>query len=207
MNTESVESYLRDGCGRCSHFRLPTCKVHRWTDILEALRALVRATSLREEMKWGSPCYTHEGKNVIMLVSLKAYCALQFFRGAELADPTNLLEAPGPNSRSGRLLKFRSLAEFDMHRAEAVAFVAQAIALAEAGAARPAPVAADPIPDELARRLADDPTLDQAFHALTPGRRRSHLLHIAGAKQPQTRERRVEGCVPAILAGRGHQER
>ena len=60
---------------------------------------------------------------------------------------------------------------------------------------------------ELEQRLEQDPELAQAFAALTPGRRRSHILHVSGAKQSDTRARRVERCVPEILAGRGFNER
>jgi uncharacterized protein YdeI (YjbR/CyaY-like superfamily) len=57
--------------------------------------------------------------------------------------------------------------------------------------------------------LADaaDPTSTRAFEALTPGRRRSHILYIAGAKQSETRTPRAEKCAPEIRAGRAFQER
>ncbi len=64
-----------------------------------------------------------------------------------------------------------------------------------------------PVSAELAGRLATDARLRRAFEALTPGRRRSHILHIGGAKQSETRARRVEKCAPVILAGRGFNER
>jgi len=67
--------------------------------------------------------------------------------------------------------------------------------------------APEAIPPELARRLASDAKLRRAFEALTPGRRRSHILHVAGAKQPQTRERRVDRCAVDVAAGRGFNER
>jgi len=59
----------------------------------------------------------------------------------------------------------------------------------------------------LAERLEADPELDAAFAALTPGRRRSHILHVGGAKQAETRVRRVDRCVPDIMAGKGFNER
>jgi uncharacterized protein YdeI (YjbR/CyaY-like superfamily) len=78
-------------------------------------------------------------------------------------------------------------------------------ALERAGA-KVAPTPLEPIPEELQRRLDADPALRRAFDALTPGRRRSHALHVAGAKQAETRERRVDRCAPVILAGRGFNE-
>ena len=66
---------------------------------------------------------------------------------------------------------------------------AAATALADAGdaAPRPAPAPAPEVPAELTALLAADPSLAAAFAALTPGRQRSHILHIAGAAQPATR--------------------
>ena len=61
--------------------------------------------------------------------------------------------------------------------------------------------------DELENRLDADPELAEAFAALTPGRQREYNFHIAGAKQAETRERRIDRCVPKILAGKGFRDR
>ena len=207
MNTESVDAYLRDGCGRCEHYQTPSCKVHLWTPVLVSLRSLILDAGLTEEMKWGSPCYTVGGKNVVMIVSLRESCALQFFKGAALIDDEGLLESPGPNSRFGRLLRFRSVEEFDARRPVATRLLEQAVALEQAGVKVVPSAVPEPVPEELARRLEADDTLRRAFDALTPGRRRSHILHVGGAKQSGTRERRVDRCADDILAGRGFNER
>jgi uncharacterized protein YdeI (YjbR/CyaY-like superfamily) len=207
VNRTSVDAYLRDGCGRCDKYQTPACKVLRWTPALAQLRQLALAVGLTEEMKWGSPCYTVDGKNVAMLVSLMDCCALSFFQGAALADDAGLLERPGPNSRIGRMLKFRSEAEVDGQRPQVQQLLQQAVDLARRGVKVMLAPAAEPIPPELEARLARDATLQAAFAALTPGRRRSHVLHIGAAKQVDTRLRRLARCVPVILAGRGWQEK
>ena len=207
MNRESVDAYLRDGCGRCDHYRTPSCKVHRWTEALVALRALLAETALVETMKWGSPCYTLAGKNVVMLVSQVDSCALSFFKGAALADPEGRLELPGPNSRFARLLRFGSVDEALAGRTVAAAFVEKAIAAERAGIeVRPA-ATVEEVPEALQRLLDEDPALAAAFEALTPGRQRSHRLYVAGAKQPATQARRAARCTNKILAGRGYHER
>lgn len=208
MNTISVDAYLRDGCGRCDNYRTPACKVHRWTKELEVLRALVVASGLTEEMKWGSPCYTLDGKNVVMLVSFKESCSLQFFQGAALVDDDGALESPGPNSQLVRFVRFRSFDDVRARQKLAQRLLDQAIAL-ERGGKKLAPRKGktEPMPVELARRLEGDAALARAFDGLTPGRKRSHVLHVSGAKQSETRERRVDRCVPNILAGRGFNER
>jgi uncharacterized protein YdeI (YjbR/CyaY-like superfamily) len=207
MNIFSVDDYLRDGCGRCEHYRTPACKVHRWTSVLEGLRRLALDCGLVEEVKWGCPCYTLAGKNVIMVAAFKDYAALQFFKGAALVDELGLLESPGPNSKIGRLLKLRSPEDFVARRTIARGLIEQAMALERAGTKVARTAAAEPLPVELERRLASDASLRRAFEGLTPGRRRSHVLHISGAKQSETRERRVDRCTEDILAGRGWNER
>jgi uncharacterized protein YdeI (YjbR/CyaY-like superfamily) len=47
------------------------------------------------------------------------------------------------------------------------------------------------------------PALKKAFEALTPGRQRGYILYFSAAKQPTTREARVEKCAPQILNGKG----
>lgn len=203
----TVDDYLRDGCGRCELQKTPACKVHRWNAVLEALRDLALASGLREEVKWGSPCYTLGGKNVVMVAAFKDYCALSFFKGAALAGDDGLLVSPGPSSRFARYLPFRSMDEVRARRPVAERLVQQAMALERAGGKVEPKAAREPVPAELEQRLAADPALRRAFDALTPGRQRSHILHIGGAKQSETRARRVDRCAPEILAGRGFNER
>lgn len=207
MTTAGFDAYLENGCGRCEHAGLPTCKVRPWIPALHALRALLQAAGLTEEMKWGSPCYTLAGKNVAMLVSVRDYCALQFFKGAGLEDPAGLLESPGPNSQFGRLLKVRSAAEVEARRPEIERLLTLAVAFEREGRRIESAGPRMDLPEELAARLEADPTLRQAFDALTPGRQRSHVIHISGAKQSETRERRVDRCATDILAGRGFNDR
>ena len=207
MNRESVDHYLEVGCGRCALGGTPACKVHRWTPILVALRAQLRAAGLTEEMKWGSPCYTAHGKNVVMLTSLVDACALGFFQGVALPDPAGLLEKQGPNMQTARSVFFRHPDEVTARGPAVAALIEAAIAFAASGAKIPRVAAPEPVPDALAALLDADPALRAAFDALTPGRRRSHILHVAGAKQRETQDRRAARCAPEILAGRGFQER
>ncbi|WP_205849137.1 YdeI/OmpD-associated family protein [Natronospirillum operosum] len=51
-----------------------------------------------------------------------------------------------------------------------------------------------------------DQDLKEAFQALTPGRQRSYLIHIAGAKQAKTRLARIERCRDKIFEGKGFSE-
>lgn len=207
MNRGTVDSWLTDGCGRCEHYRTPACKVHLWTDALLALRERLQASGLIEEMKWGSPCYTLDGKNVVMLTAFRDRCALGFFKGALLTDDEGLLRRAGPSSQAARELRFTTVDEVRAQAAAIDRLLAEAVAVERSGAKVAFDPALEPVPDELRERLDTDPALREAFDALTPGRRRSHVIYVSGAKQPATRAARVERCAPKILAGQGFQER
>lgn len=205
MNNASVESYLAEGCGRCEHYQTPQCKVHLWTEELLALREILKSSGLEETMKWGSPCYTFEGKNVAMMGSFRDYCSISFFKGVLLEDPNGVLEAPGPNSRHARLLKFRSLEDVERLASQALNFLSQAVEIRQKGLKVEA-AEVEPLPAELEARLMSEDGLWDAFEGLTPGRQRSFILHVSGAKNPETRVRRAEKCVPKIWAGKGFNE-
>ncbi|MDH5599051.1 MAG: DUF1801 domain-containing protein, partial [Cyclobacteriaceae bacterium] len=59
-------------------------KVKKWRDELTLLRELLLQSELEEELKWKTPCYTLNGKNVIILNSFKEYCVIGFFKGVLL---------------------------------------------------------------------------------------------------------------------------
>lgn len=207
MNNRSFDSFLEDGCGRCDKYQTPDCKVLSWTEPLVALREILNDTVLDEEMKWGSPCYTLDGKNVLLVAARADHCSVGFMKGFALDDPDELLEAPGPNSRYARLMKFRSVDDVYAHRESLVGFLHQAIELHRSGVDVQPDSEFEPMPAELEQRLASDPELQAAFDALTPGRQRSYNLYVGGAKKSETREARVERSIPKIYAGKGYNER
>lgn len=173
-----------------------------WPAEITAVREVLVDCDLTEQLKWRQPCYSHEGRNIVILQEMKDFLALMFFKGALLRDPEGVLVEQGPNSRSARRIEITSVD--DVHRLADVvrAYVAEAIDVEDAGLdVGPAPEP-EPAP-ELAERLDADAELRAAFEALTPGRRREYHLHISGAKQSATRAARVERCVPRILAGKG----
>jgi uncharacterized protein YdeI (YjbR/CyaY-like superfamily) len=178
----------------------------QWPEQLAALREILLRCGLSEEIKWGKPCYSHDGSNVAILQEMKRFLALMFFKGALLQDPEGVLEEQGPNSRSARRITFSSLDDVARRAAAIEAFVAEAIAVADAGlTVGPAPELA--LVDELQRRIERDPAFKAAFEALTPGRQRELNLYVAGAKQSTTREARVEKHAQRILEGKGLRDR
>jgi uncharacterized protein YdeI (YjbR/CyaY-like superfamily) len=155
----------------------------------------------------GKPCYTYQKKNVVIIIPLKESCALSFFKGALLKDPSHILEKIGEHTQAGRWIKFTSIKEITALRRTLTDYIYEAIEVEESGKKvklkKPSEYA---IPEELQARLDQDPILKAAFEALTPGRRKSYIFHISSAKQEKTRIARAEKCAPMILAGRGFNE-
>ena len=178
----------------------------RWPEEISALRPILTGCGLTEEIKWAKPCYSHDGRNILILQEMKNFLAVMFFKGALLADPEGVLEDQGPNSRSARRMCITSVDDVDRLADTIAAYVAEAIDVEDSGRqVEPAPALV--LVDELRTRLDADPALKAAFEALTPGRQREYHLHISSAKQASTREHRVDACAPKILAGKGFRDR
>src|ERR1043166_2718092 len=167
------------------------------------LRKIVLDCDLVEELKWGKPCFTYQKKNVAIIIPLKDACALSFFKGALLKDPKHILQKIG-EAQAGRWIKFTSPKEISALQATLRSYIYEAIEVEESGKKVPAKKASEyVVPEELQVRLDAAPELKAAFEALTPGRRKSYIFHVAGAKQAKTRAARAEKGVPMILSGRG----
>jgi uncharacterized protein YdeI (YjbR/CyaY-like superfamily) len=179
-------------------------KEKRWSAEYAALRDLCLASGLHEELKWGQACYDLNGGNVVLIHGFKDYCALLLFKGVLLKDPKGLLIQQTRNVQAARQIRFTSLAEIKKHRAAVRDYLREAIAVEKSGAQVMMKSAAQfTVPAEFQARLDHDPALAEAFHALTPGRKKGYLLHFAGAKQSVTRAARVEKQAPRILQGLG----
>lgn len=179
----------------------------KWQNETDKLRKIVLASDLVEELKWGKPCFTYQKKNVAIIIPLKEACALSFFKGALLKDPKHILQKIG-EAQAGRWIKFTSPKEISALQATLRSYIDDAIEVEESGKKVLLKKASEyVVPEELQARLNAAPKLKAAFEALTPGRRKSHIFHVSGAKQAKTRAARVEKCVQMIFSGRGFNER
>lgn len=206
---KTAATYFTTGCGRCPKGGTPDCKViSTWQAELAALRALVLASGLTEECKWGVPCYTFgndkQRDNVVLIHAFNDYCALLFFKGALLKDAKGILIQQTENVQAARQLRFTDVREITKLKATITAYLQEAIAVEKAGLkVSMKPTAEFAMPEEFQAKLDVSPALKTAFEALTPGRQRGYLLHFAAAKQSKTREARIEKCTPQILNGKG----
>lgn len=202
-----ADDYFAKGCGRCDRFDSADCSTRQWAEGLAQLRRICREAGLTETAKWGHPCYMHAGRNVVIFGAFRNDFRLTFFNAALMKDPEGVLEKQGANTRHNDMIGFRDNAEVIQMEAVVRAYLAEAMGYAEAGIK---PVKEDhalELPDELAEALDHDPELAEAFHRLTPGRQKSHVIHISSAKAPATRIARIGKLRPKILAGKGATER
>ena len=177
-----------------------------WPAEIEALRPTLLAAGLDEAIKWGKPCYAHDGANIAIVQEFKDFLALLFVKGALLDDPAGVLESQGPNTRSAMRICFRSVDDVTRLRDTVAAYLTEAIAVEEAGL-EVGPAPEPDYCDELIERLDRDEAFRTAFEGLTPGRRREYHLHFSGAKRSETRASRVAKAADRILAGKGLRDR
>lgn len=178
-----------------------------WADEQRRLRDILCSTGLKEELKWGGPCYTYKGKNVVGLGAFKSYFGLWFHQGALLADDANvLINAQEGKTRAQR--QWRMSTARDIRPAVVRRYVAEAMSLVDAGkeirAERGKPVV---VPDELSNALKRRKGALASFRSLTPGKQREYADFIASAKRAETRSRRLEKILPMIESGIGLNDR
>lgn len=205
---KDVDEYLELGCGRCSLHATSDCKVNTWREHLIALRKIINECGLLEESKWGVPTYTLGGANVVQISAFKGFCSLSFFKGALLQDSYKILDAPGPNSQAWRQLRFTELDRILELVPKIKEYIFEAIEIEKTGLKiEPKKVEASDYPEELVAKFQEDPAFQTAFESLTPGRQRGFLIHFKGAKQSETRRKRIEKFTPKIMEGKGWQDR
>lgn len=205
MITE-IEDFFTLGCGRCDRFGTADCSARLWSPGLAALRRICLDMGLSEHVKWGHPCYMHAGRNICLIGALRGDFRLNFFNAALMTDPEGVMSRQGPNTRNPDSILFTASGQVEAMEATLRAYIAEAMGYAEA-AILPVKVATEvELPDELVEAMDADPELAEAFHALTPGRQRSYVIALNGAKASATKVARIVKFRPKILAGKGAQE-
>lgn len=178
-----------------------------WKEEFAELRKIILDcgdSELEETIKWGQPCYSIQGKNIVLIHGFKEYCALLFFKGALLPDPQSLLVFQSEHVQASRQIRFKNLGEIHKLAPLLKGYVRQAVEIERSGAKIDFKKTSEfPIPEEFRKVLNDTPELKSAFESLTPGRQRAYLLFFASPKLSATRESRIAKHIPRILAGKG----
>ena len=175
----------------------------QWKDEMKALRTIILDCQLAEDFKWGKPCYSFQGKNIVIIQGFKDYFALLFFKGGLMKDSQNLLVKMGENTQAGRQMRFENVQDILDKKSIIKDYIFEAVEIEERGEKVEIKREATPVPEEFQIRLNDSPELKSAFESLTPGRQRAYLFHFSAPKQSKTRESRIEKSIPNILKGKG----
>lgn len=207
MMITNADDFFTKGCGRCDRFDTPDCSARQWIDGLNELRKLCLDAGLTETVKWAHPCYMHGDRNIVLFGALRNDFRFSFFNAELLKDPEGILVPNGPNSQTPSVVRMTDSAQVKKLAPVLKAYIEELKGYADAGI-KPVKVHREiELPDELTEALDADPELAEAFHALTPGRQRSYVINLNGAKKSETRVARIEKFRDKIIDGKGAMER
>ena len=176
----------------------------KWQEELEKLRTIVLECGLTEELKWGCPCYMVQRSNIVVIHAFKDYCALLFFKGAQIQDTHGILIQQTKNVQMGRQIRFTTLREIVEMESTLKAYIFEALEVEKSGLKLDLKEKTGLIlPEEFQNQLNSNQILKTAFEKLTPGRQRAYNLFFSAPKQSKTRVSRIEKSIPQILSGKG----
>lgn len=187
--SEKIEAYIE--------------KHEQWSEQLSQLRDVFQKTELTEEVKWGTPHYTLNGKLVAGMAGFKNHYAIWFHHGSFLKDPhKKLMNAQEGKTKGLRQWRFERGDEIDTDLVHS--YIQESIENSLAGKEiKPERKKGVSIPPELQTAMDANSKLAEAFACLTPGKQREYADHIAEAKREATRLSRLEKSTPMILEGVG----
>ncbi len=149
----------------------------------------------------------HSGRNIAILGAFRNDFRLSFFNAALMKDAYSVLEKQGQNTQHPDMIRFTKNSQVMKMEPAIVSYLLEAMGYAEAGIKPPKEQGELDLPDELLEALESDPELAEAFHTLTPGRKKSYVINLNSAKKSETRISRIVKFRDKILAGKGATER
>ncbi|QOS80585.1 YdeI/OmpD-associated family protein [Paenibacillus sp. JNUCC31] len=179
-------------------------KIKTWKEESKKLREIILDCELTEDFKWMHPCYTLNGKNIVLIHGFKEYCAILFMKGALLKDTHGILIQQTENVQAGRQIRFTNVEQIVEQEAILKAYIQEAIEVEQAGMQVEMKTNTDySIPEELQQQFDEKPAFRDAFEALTPGRQRAYLYYFSQPKQSKTKVSRIEKYMQPIMEGKG----
>ena len=168
--------------------------------ILTRLRGIVHegCPQCEETIKWGMPAFTHNGI-VAIIAAFKAHCAFVLWRAGDVTKEVN-------RTAMGSLGKITSVDDLPP-RKTLIGYVKKRAELNEKGG-KPRKSAASRaqkrlrIPPELTAALAKNVKARARWETFAPSHRREYAEWISGAKQAETKERRLKAALKQISEGK-----
>jgi uncharacterized protein YdeI (YjbR/CyaY-like superfamily) len=165
--------------------------------ILHHIRKLVHSVcpQAEETIKWSSPFYLHKGI-LLATPAFKRHCALIFWKGrlllgkeekTKLRRLTSISELPGDKILAGHIKKAMELNNAGVK---------------SPARAKPKPKAKLVVPDYFLAALQKSKKALAAFEAFPPSHKREYVQWIVGAKQEETRARRMQTAIKQIAGGK-----
>lgn len=175
----------------------------KWRGELIQLREIMLSFNLEEAIKWGSPVYCLDRKNLFGIAGFKNHFAIWFFQGAIVKDPDNVLvNAQENKTQSLRQMRFTSGAEINPEIVRK--YLHENISLFRQGIeVKPSKKKELLIPEELEAEFVKDQDLRNSFIKLSPGKQKDYADYISSAKREKTRNLRLEKIIPMIAEGKG----
>lgn len=163
--------------------------------ILRHLRELVHATvpDLAETLKWGMPYFTHKGKNLAGFGAFKAHVAFMVHGQGRQGDEAGM-------GQFGKIAALSDLPPDDELRLRLLAGRDELELGKKKAAPKRAPVPEVAMPEDFAAALS--PHAREFLDKLAPSYRKEYLEWITGAKQAQTRAKRITQAAELLAQGK-----
>ena len=177
-------------------------KQEKWGPGMESLRSLLQELGFFEDVKWGMPTYTIDGKNIVGLSGFKNHFGLWFFQGVFLSDPHRMLiNAQEGKTKAMRQMKFHSNEDIDLKIISE--YLKEAISNHKEGKeVKPERKKVElEMPDSLKGALGDAGMV--AFNSLSASKQNEYKEYIISAKRESTVKSRIEKVLPLIQKGVG----
>lgn len=175
----------------------------QFRDELIKLREILNSTGLEETIKWGAPCYTSAGKNVVGIGAFQSYFGLWFFQGALIDDKNNVLINAG-EGKTKALRQWRMTSAKEIKPRVIKSYVKAAIQIIVDGTEiKPNRNRPLEIPAELAAAFRKNGVTESCFSKMTKGKQREYADYISSAKRAETKLNRIEKILPMIVEGIG----
>lgn len=189
---KTVDAYI----DQCENFQ----------DIAIQLRKLLQDSEMVEDIKWGQPSYSLDGKNVLGFGEFKNYIGIWFHQGVFFKDvEKRLVNAQEDKTKGMRQYRLHSIDEFKADIKTIRAYVQEAIQNQKAGKMIrfEKKSRAVVVPEHLKQALESDASLKAKFNEFSPSKQREFCEFIETAKREETKLSRLEKISMMILDGMG----
>ena len=174
----------------------------KWVGGLQNIRNALLELDYIEEVKWGMPTYTIDGKNLIGLSGFKNHFGVWFHQGVFLSDPLNLLVNVQEGKTKGmRHIKYYDSSEVNLD--DLRPYLIETMKNHKEGKEIKFTKREKNriMPDIMESALGKDGI--EVFKKMSASKRNEYIEYIDTAKREATKHSRLEKIIPMIIKGEG----